>query len=80
MYAINAKIFEIQPLSLYLLNEIKVMAIIKKPIPAKETHIFIIGFTFVPSPYLKKSTMKMNFIIRIYSRSTTIYCYVGPFH
>lgn len=60
MYAITATTFEIQPLSLYLLNEIKVIAIINKAIPPNDTHIFIIGFIFCLIPLLIKSTILNN--------------------
>lgn len=43
IYAINATILDIQPFKKLLLTEMRITARIRKPIPAKDTHIFIIG-------------------------------------
>lgn len=42
IYAINATILDIQPLRKLLLTEMSTTAKTKKPIPANDTHIFII--------------------------------------
>lgn len=43
IYAMNATILDIQPFKKPLLKVIKIAAKIKNRIPAKDTHIFIIG-------------------------------------
>jgi len=59
MYAIKATILDNHPLSLYLLKEIKVIAMINNIIPANDTHIFIIGLIDL-SPNIIRCIRQLN--------------------